>query len=82
MQHLPPGVVYEPNIGAQQAQTQLFAGFGVALFAGIGLVYGVMVLLFGSFFKPFTILSALPLGHRRRDDRAAGSGTRSCRSPR
>jgi hydrophobic/amphiphilic exporter-1 (mainly G- bacteria), HAE1 family len=61
MKHLPPGVVYEPNIGAQQAQTQLFVGFGVALFAGIGLVYGVMVLLFGSFFKPFTILAALPL---------------------
>src|SRR5262249_13452258 len=28
---------------------------------GIGLVYGVMVLLFGSFFKPVTILAALPL---------------------
>ncbi|MEJ0066910.1 MAG: efflux RND transporter permease subunit [Caulobacteraceae bacterium] len=45
----------------QQAQNQLFEGFGVAILAGIGLVYGVMVLLFGSFFKPITILSALPL---------------------
>jgi len=61
MKHLPPGVVEERNIGNQQAQTQLFAGFGIALFAGIGLVYGVMVLLFGSFFKPITILAALPL---------------------
>ncbi|HUO11527.1 MAG TPA: efflux RND transporter permease subunit, partial [Caulobacteraceae bacterium] len=61
MQHLPPGVVEERNIGNQQAQSQLFAGFGIALFAGIGLVYGVMVLLFGSFFKPITILAALPL---------------------
>jgi HAE1 family hydrophobic/amphiphilic exporter-1 len=61
MQHLPPGVINEKNIGNQQAQTQLFVGFGIALFAGIGLVYGVMVLLFGSFFKPLTILSALPL---------------------
>ena len=61
MQHLPPGVKYEQNFSNQQAQNQLFAGFGVAIFAGVGLVYGVMVLLFGSFFKPITILSALPL---------------------
>ncbi|HEY2707689.1 MAG TPA: efflux RND transporter permease subunit [Caulobacteraceae bacterium] len=61
MSHLPPGVVNEKNIGSQQAQSQLFVGFGVALFTGVGLVYGVMVLLFGSFFKPMTILAALPL---------------------
>jgi hydrophobic/amphiphilic exporter-1 (mainly G- bacteria), HAE1 family len=61
MRHLPTGVVEEKNIGSQQAQTQLFVGFGIALFSGIFLVYGVMVLLFGSFFKPLTILSALPL---------------------
>ena len=61
MQHLPPGVIWEKNIGSQQAQAQLFLGFGIALFAGIGLVYGVMVLLFESFFKPITILMALPL---------------------
>jgi HAE1 family hydrophobic/amphiphilic exporter-1 len=61
MKHLPTGVVEEKNIGSQQAQTQLFVGFGIALFSGIGLVFGVMVLLFGSFFKPVTILAALPL---------------------
>jgi HAE1 family hydrophobic/amphiphilic exporter-1 len=61
MHNLPAGVIYEQNFSNQQAQNQLFAGFGVAIFAGIGLVYGVMVLLFGSFFKPITILSALPL---------------------
>ncbi len=61
MRHLPPGVTQENDFGNQQAQNQLFSGFGIALFAGIGLVYGVMVLLFGSFFKPVTILSALPL---------------------
>src|SRR5207253_1587117 len=61
MHNLPAGVKYETNFSNQQAQNQLFAGFGVAIFAGIGLVYGVMVLLFGSFFKPITILSALPL---------------------
>ena len=61
MTRLPPGVIHELNFGNQQAQNQLFGGFLVALFAGISLVYGVMVLLFGSFFKPVTILSALPL---------------------
>jgi HAE1 family hydrophobic/amphiphilic exporter-1 len=61
MQHLPPGVIWEKNIGSQQAQSQLFLGFAIALFAGIFLVYGVMVLLFESFFKPITILMALPL---------------------
>ncbi len=61
MNHLPPGVKYEQNFSNQQAQNQLFGGFVVAILAGIGLVYGVMVLLFGSFFKPITILSALPL---------------------
>jgi HAE1 family hydrophobic/amphiphilic exporter-1 len=61
MHHLPPGVIHELNFGNQQAQNQLFAGFLVALGSGIGLVYGVMVLLFGSFFKPMTILTALPL---------------------
>jgi HAE1 family hydrophobic/amphiphilic exporter-1 len=61
MHHLPPGVIHELNFGNQQAQNQLFAGFLVALGSGIGLVYGVMVLLFGSFFKPLTILTALPL---------------------
>jgi HAE1 family hydrophobic/amphiphilic exporter-1 len=59
--HLPPGVIYEQNFSNQQAQNQLFSGFVIAILAGIGLVYGVMVLLFGSFFKPITILSALPL---------------------
>jgi HAE1 family hydrophobic/amphiphilic exporter-1 len=61
MHHLPADVGVERNIGNQQAQAQLFGGFVVALFAGIGLVYAVMVLLFESFFKPITILAALPL---------------------
>jgi HAE1 family hydrophobic/amphiphilic exporter-1 len=61
MHNLPPGVIHELNFGNQQAQNQLFGGFLVAIFAGVSLVYGVMVLLFGSFFKPVTILSALPL---------------------
>jgi HAE1 family hydrophobic/amphiphilic exporter-1 len=39
----------------------MMTGLIGALAAGIFLIFGVMVLLFGSFFKPITILSALPL---------------------
>ena len=57
---LPPGVT-TAVAGEQQANSQLFTGFIVAIFSGIFLVDGVMVLLFQSFFKPGIILSALPL---------------------
>ncbi|HET9159696.1 MAG TPA: efflux RND transporter permease subunit, partial [Caulobacteraceae bacterium] len=60
MRNLPPGV-HQASQGEQQALTQLVGGFIIALLSGIGLVYGVMVLLFQSFFKPVTILAALPL---------------------
>lgn len=60
MKNLPEGVT-PASAGDQEAFVDLFVGFGVALGAGIFLVYGVMVLLFQSFFKPITILSALPL---------------------
>ncbi|MFI4975293.1 MAG: efflux RND transporter permease subunit [Caulobacterales bacterium] len=60
MHNLPPGVVNEKGFGNQQALGQLLGGFVVAIVTGVGLVYGVLVLLFGSFFKPGTILSALP----------------------
>ncbi len=60
MKNLPPGVT-PAAAGDQQAFIDLFTGFGIALATGIFLVYGVLVLLFQSFFKPITILSALPL---------------------
>ena len=59
LQHLPPGVGLA-NQGQEKAYGQLFGGFAIAILAAIGLVYAVMVLLFGSFFKPMIILSALP----------------------
>jgi len=60
MQNLPAGV--EPfQQGDQQAFQELFLGFAIAIVSGILLVFSVMVLLFRSFFKPVTILSALPL---------------------
>jgi HAE1 family hydrophobic/amphiphilic exporter-1 len=59
LQNLPPGVGLATQ-GQEKAYGQLFSGFAIAILAAIGLVYAVMVLLFGSFFKPFVILSALP----------------------
>jgi HAE1 family hydrophobic/amphiphilic exporter-1 len=60
MKKLPAGVA-PASAGDQEAFTELFTGFGVALATAIFLVYGVLILLFQSFFKPITILSALPL---------------------
>jgi HAE1 family hydrophobic/amphiphilic exporter-1 len=59
LQNLPPGVGLASQ-GQEKAYGQLFGGFAIAILSAIGLVYAVMVLLFGSFFKPFVILSALP----------------------
>jgi HAE1 family hydrophobic/amphiphilic exporter-1 len=60
MKHLPPGV-RPAAIGNQQAMQELFGGFLLAIFAGVAMIFGVLVLLFRSFFKPTVILSALPL---------------------
>jgi len=60
MRRLPPGV-RPAAVGNQQAMAELFGGFLLAIFAGVSMIYGVLVLLFRSFFKPAVILSALPL---------------------
>ena len=60
MKSLPAGVG-PASAGDQEAFVELFTGFAVALLSAVGLVFGVLVLLFRSFFKPITILSALPL---------------------
>jgi HAE1 family hydrophobic/amphiphilic exporter-1 len=60
MKKLPAGVA-PAAAGDQEAFVELFTGFAVALLSAVGLVFGVLVLLFRSFFKPITILSALPL---------------------
>jgi HAE1 family hydrophobic/amphiphilic exporter-1 len=60
MKHLPAGV-HLATTGDTEAMTDLFGSIAIAMFAGIGLIYGVLVLLFHSFFKPVTIISALPL---------------------
>ena len=60
MRKLPAGVT-PAETGQQEAMTEMFASFALALFAGISLIFGVLVLLFRSFFKPVVILAALPL---------------------
>ncbi|ODT86501.1 efflux RND transporter permease subunit [Phenylobacterium sp. SCN 70-31] len=56
----PPEGVRPSAIGTAEAMAELFGGFGVAIFSGVAMIYGVLVLLFRSFFKPIVILSALP----------------------
>jgi HAE1 family hydrophobic/amphiphilic exporter-1 len=60
MKHLPAGVG-PAETGNQEAMKELFSSFGWAIFAGVSMIFGVLVLLFRSFFKPIVILSALPL---------------------
>ncbi|WP_052224103.1 efflux RND transporter permease subunit [Comamonas testosteroni] len=60
MKSLPQGV-HRQLYGETENLTELFANFASAMAAGIGLIYCVLVLLFRSFFKPLTILTALPL---------------------
>ncbi|HZC17757.1 MAG TPA: efflux RND transporter permease subunit [Caulobacteraceae bacterium] len=60
MKHLPPGVE-EAAVGQTQQIQELFGALGLAFFAGTAMIYGVLVLLFRSFFKPLIIISALPL---------------------
>lgn len=56
-----PAGVEEAVSGTQEQTAEAFAGFVWALAAGVFLIFAVMILLFRSFFKPMTIVSALPL---------------------
>ncbi len=60
MRQLPPGV-RERSTGDAEIMRELFGSFVIALATGIGLVYLVLVLLFGGVLQPLTIMSALPL---------------------
>jgi HAE1 family hydrophobic/amphiphilic exporter-1 len=60
MRNLPPGV-RERETGDKEVMSELFSGFIMALGAGVLLIYLVLVLLFGGFLQPLTIMSALPL---------------------
>ena len=60
MTALPPGVRVVPS-GDAEAFAEMFLGFGLAMLAGIGSVYLVLLLLFGNPMQPFVILGAVPL---------------------
>ncbi len=60
LKNLPAGVS-RPLYGDAEGMQELFASFGLAIMAGGGLIFGVLILLFRSFVKPVVILAALPL---------------------
>jgi len=60
IQHLPSDVK-QAQYGDSERMNQLFEDFGVAMIAGVLLVYCVLVLLFHDFAQPATIMAALPL---------------------
>jgi multidrug efflux pump subunit AcrB len=59
MNNLPPGVRIVPS-GDSEAFAEMFLGFGLAMLAGIGSVYLVLLLLFGNPLQPLVILGAVP----------------------
>ena len=58
--HLPPGVEIRET-GDVEVMGEVFASFAAAIGAGVMMVYALLVLLFGSFLQPITILVSLPL---------------------
>jgi multidrug efflux pump subunit AcrB len=60
MKTLPKGVKVNPS-GDAESLNELSDGFATAITAGLMMVYAVLVLLFGTFLQPITILFSLPL---------------------
>jgi hydrophobe/amphiphile efflux-1 (HAE1) family protein len=60
MKSLPKGVKVAPS-GDAEALKDLASGFVTAMTLGLMIVYAVLVLLFGTFTQPITILFSLPL---------------------
>jgi hydrophobe/amphiphile efflux-1 (HAE1) family protein len=60
MRSLPPGVKVTEGQDAE-AMKELQGGFSSAMATGLMMVYAVLVLLFGTFLQPITILFSLPL---------------------
>jgi multidrug efflux pump subunit AcrB len=57
---LPKGITVSQS-GDAESLNELANGFRTAMIGGLMLVYAVLVLLFGSFLQPITILFSLPL---------------------
>jgi len=60
MRDLPAGVRAQTS-GDAEIMGEVFAGFAVAMGAGLMMVLGVLILLFANVFQPITILLSLPL---------------------
>lgn len=60
MSPLPKGV-HEQPAGDAEIQADVFRGFALAMGSAVLLIYVVLVLLFGDFFQPMTIMASLPL---------------------
>jgi hydrophobe/amphiphile efflux-1 (HAE1) family protein len=60
MKSLPKGVKVSPS-GDAESLNELSDGFATAMIGGLMMVYAVLVLLFGTFLQPITILFSLPL---------------------
>jgi multidrug efflux pump subunit AcrB len=60
MKGLPKGVTVSEG-GDAESQKELSNGFATAMITGLMMVYAVLVLLFGTFLQPITILFSLPL---------------------
>ena len=60
MKTLPKGVKVSPS-GDAESLNELQGGFVTAITYGLMMVYAVLVLLFGTFLQPITILFSLPL---------------------
>ncbi|MEO1987540.1 MAG: efflux RND transporter permease subunit [Martelella sp.] len=56
-----PASVRISATGDSDSEGEVISSFGIAMGAGVMLVMVVLVLLFGSFLSPFTILASLPL---------------------
>jgi multidrug efflux pump subunit AcrB len=60
MKQFPPGITVK-QAGDAETLAELSGGFADAMRDGLMMVYSVLVLLFGSFLQPVTILFSLPL---------------------
>ena len=56
-----PAGVNQSKFGDAEVMAELFESFGLAMLTGVLCIYMVLVLLFGGFMQPVTILAALPL---------------------
>ena len=57
----PPDGIIVQRSGDAEVMNDVFTSFGLALGAGVLMVFAVLVLLFGSFITPTTVLLSLPL---------------------